>query len=724
MKNFEKKFWSSGEFTKPNGGEYKGYVSIKNNQGYDYITGEQLEKKHNYLVNFRTSPMFFDRLLDDELSLPYNKHQVSFAPNDFLNKTTLKSILKRLQYNNHYLFRCSTISETRIPNASSNEISVLSTYNEKGKLTPKNCSEQLGHLINDLRNNGDANYNIDNFKTILKDTTFFSTEHEEARFDLCQLKNAEITVLERLKTDNTVKLNLLLLLTFKTKIAFVRFVYEVDAQEQDANQCFLDFTPDSYNTIVLELVDPHNKNSLKFMDLVDAKIQGNQLFVLDKKLNMLIKYDISCFVDASSFWNINQLRFVSSLQGTAKTFDKNYFNSPTALAVSDKYVYVADVGTVIGDRCIKKFTTELDYQQTIRNGKYANNEVCSINHCPYTFTLDDGTVIPPDSLWVVSQSTNHVYLTIMSSDKQVFHQQLHKVVLTDDSTGVWTEKAKTIQFSYSDSSYYYLITTNKVYKFHTSRPSEPLAVMGSYYEEIGQTVYNIWNSSAFSWDKVFDYNLTWDYDIQNQDGASSGLRNMCFCLTGDDSFNGDITFHLAFSYNISSLRKQLKKYNADFDNLPSWVKAENITQPNIMLYNERHGFISNITTTDFLCYENEDIEEINDDEYIDALTFNKCIYKVAFNLIQLKNVLKGRFGAYYDKYNLVKFDEIITSDIYFEKIQRMRDENFFLHENEPNTILINRVFECIWNLQQDILMRMEMVYRTTSETCIPPFIYV
>lgn len=140
MKNFTKKFWSEGEFTTKSGGEYTGYVLVHGKRGYSFTTGEELVKKHNYLVNFRTSGMFFDRLLDDELELPYNLHQTTFAPNDFLNKTTLKAILKRLQLNNHYLFRCSTISETNLPCTSGNLMSIYSTYRGSGILYPKQYS--------------------------------------------------------------------------------------------------------------------------------------------------------------------------------------------------------------------------------------------------------------------------------------------------------------------------------------------------------------------------------------------------------------------------------------------------------------------------------------------------------------------------------------------------------------------------------------------------------
>lgn len=315
-----------------------------------------------------------------------------------------------------------------------------------------------------------------------------------------------------------------------------------------------------------------------------------------------------------------------------------------------------------------------------------------------------------------------MYISIVTDDKAVCFMQLHKVTLDNDDD-IMEEMATGIQFSYSDSNYFYVTTNRRTFKFHSSRPSIPIAAQGTFKQDYSSIVYNIWNSSAFSWDKVFDFNFTWDYDPQSS-STTRGTRQMCFCIAGDDSFNGDITFNITLEYDYNKVAASAKEHKLKFENLSSWKKAELVKQSYIVLYNEKHGFVSNISTTDFLCFDNEDVEEINDDEYIDALTFNKCIYKVAYNLIQLKNLLIGRFGAYYDTNCLPKFDEIITSDIYFQKIQRMRDENFFVHANEPNTILVNRVFECIWNLQQDILMRMEMVYRTTSETCTAPFMYV
>ena len=58
---------------------------------------------------------FFDRILDEKLTLPYAKKEIQFHPNDFLNKGIIKSILHKLQSNNDFIYKCSTISDTLIP---------------------------------------------------------------------------------------------------------------------------------------------------------------------------------------------------------------------------------------------------------------------------------------------------------------------------------------------------------------------------------------------------------------------------------------------------------------------------------------------------------------------------------------------------------------------------------------------------------------------------------
>jgi hypothetical protein len=54
----------------------------------------------------------------------------------------------------------------------------------------------------------------------------------------------------------------------------------------------IDFTDSSKDVLVLETVDPANKNSLNFIGLKDIRIKENNLYLVDEKLNMVLRYDI------------------------------------------------------------------------------------------------------------------------------------------------------------------------------------------------------------------------------------------------------------------------------------------------------------------------------------------------------------------------------------------------------------------------------------------------
>jgi hypothetical protein len=78
------------------GDYYSGYVGILNGDAYIFDTGELLIKTKNYKTQFNVSEMFFDRILDEEISLPYSKKEVIFHANDFLYKGSIKNILQKL----------------------------------------------------------------------------------------------------------------------------------------------------------------------------------------------------------------------------------------------------------------------------------------------------------------------------------------------------------------------------------------------------------------------------------------------------------------------------------------------------------------------------------------------------------------------------------------------------------------------------------------------------
>lgn len=138
--NFEKKYWSEGEFDY-NGEPYIGYVGIYDGNAYIYNTDEILTGNDSYLCRIHRSKEEYDRTLSHELRLPYGKNDILFAANDFLYNSTLKTAVERLEANNNYIFRNAIISNSNLPYTENCTV-LASDGKEHGILKKYNFSEK------------------------------------------------------------------------------------------------------------------------------------------------------------------------------------------------------------------------------------------------------------------------------------------------------------------------------------------------------------------------------------------------------------------------------------------------------------------------------------------------------------------------------------------------------------------------------------------------------
>ena len=118
-----------------------------------------------------------------------------------------------------------------------------------------------------------------------------------------------------------------------------------------------------------------------------------------------------------------------------------------------------------------------------------------------------------------------------------------------------------------------------------------------------------------------------------------------------------------------------------------------------------------MTQLNFPCYLLEDIEDIDPSEYVNPLTFNKLVYKVVYNLVNLKNHIIGRFWGAYNLDNIMVFDQL-EYDNFFQQLRLEKENDLYAHDNEALSIMINRVFEKIYDVQETILSHMEAKYRS------------
>lgn len=807
--NFEKKYWSVGEFTLQNGEIYEGYVGIYNGEGYIYDTHDKLIKNTTYYTQFNTSEYFFDRILDEKLTLPYTKKEIQFAPNDFMYKGSIKNILQKLQKNNDYIYKCSTISDTLIPAV--DDCSILATSNNsKYVFVGKSGTEydvydefseddiNDGFVINQKWNESETenNYKLSYgdtpkssypseykmipkilYKLILEngvlkqynlgdqkkpktsiDPTFYPQLYSdgtvsEAKYNFNDIVNAEMIAsdvgmqevvinnisgkikeydpYEELQENEEIKkvkrVRLLMFLAFKTKVVIISYIYYPDNYQCNTQLgSDINFNEGTRDILVLETIDPSNKNSLKFSEIADIRVRGNYMYLVDEKLNMVLRYDIEYIrvQQALTGWNIKNIRLLDYLQGEGTIRDDIYFKSPCSICADDKNIYVADRG----NGCIKKYSEEFDFITTIRNGNFVDQDIQTISINPYSFTLDNGVKLEPNSLWVFASTGTSLYVHILNGKNVVYSHQISKVELLKDKF-MWDEEFKCVKFSFTNSNYYYLCTSKRVYKIHLSKPFYPFASM-SYFKQRFMITTMVWSRIPYPWhilpadenNEDTDKNITWNYHPSST--SAEILDNKAFCLCGIDDytyidknniaqFEGDIILHIGNLYDQAKIDTFCKRNNCSFKDIPQWELSQMIQCSGLFLYNETTSWLSSLTKLDFSAYISEDINEINHSEYVNHITFNKIMYKIIYNLVNLKNHLIGRFWGAYNLDNIMTYDQLEYDD-FFQSLRLENIDDLFVHSNEPMSLMVNRIFEKIYDLQEKILRHMEAQYRAIS----------
>ena len=129
---------------------------------------------------------------------------------------------------------------------------------------------------------------------------------------------------------------------------------------------------------------------------------------------------------------------------------------------------------------------------------------------------------------------------------------------------------------------------------------------------------------------------------------------------------------------------------------------------NMLFYIEPDSYISSLNSN-FINVYDINVEDITFEDYINALTFNKMIYVVVYNLLSIKNQLIGNFKAATNLDGIIVYDNMILND-YFANLEMGNEANYFAHDNEVISIVINRVFESIYNIQQKMLDNMQTTF--------------
>lgn len=312
-------------------------------------------------------------------------------------------------------------------------------------------------------------------------------------------------------------------------------------------------------------------------------------------------------------------------------------------------------------------------------------------------------------------------ITVISDGKQVYYKAIEKIKFIEDEYS-WDEEFKSVKFSFTNSNYYYICTTKRVYKLHLSKPYYPFGSL-SYFKQRILLSTMVWSRVPYPWHILPDgedgITVTWSYKPPKT--SAEVLENKCFALIGNDSminientnepeqFNGDIIFHIGNLYDESKVVDYIKRNLCKFEDIPKEDLTDMLKCSGLFLYNEPASFISSVSKIDVPSYIEDDIEEIQSEEYVSPLTFNKMIYKVAYNLVTIKNILMGTFQSGPNLDSIFIYDSLILDD-FFQNLRIDDNHDFFVHDNESVSITLNRIFEKILYIQNVLLEHMQTKY--------------
>lgn len=396
-------------------------------------------------------------------------------------------------------------------------------------------------------------------------------------------------------------------------------------------------------TLYTDVID--NFSSEKCQNLQDLTFDGQYLYVTDSSINgggQVFKYDITSYYTNDRAFSFNRF-LVKPIGGLGGKSDFNKFKNCTVIGSKSGVILVADSG----NNAIKVFDSNFVWLYTIAlpRGSY---------------TVLDIKYRPIDSQYYVltkNESTGQFLLFIYNES----FKYVERVIFEDVLNGVIDGSFTRMLLSEQDSNVFYVTTNTTIYKKFFSKPSKTFAIFNR--AKFGQNPIKTWNFETIKWSLN---NKVWN--------AGQVSDNLKFGDIGILPTNTEVDSIFALAGSAIFHFNDRTRFNTV------------LREPKIPYYNL-----------------NEVLLEFT--ENVQALTFNKEIYKMYSNILQLKNTLKGKFNFIYNNYGDLEYQNYI----YFldHEIDLLNVETDFNTRINDNEIIqagtANKIFTRIYELHEAIL---------------------
>jgi hypothetical protein len=432
---------------------------------------------------------------------------------------------------------------------------------------------------------------------------------------------------------------------------------------------------------ILESFSPFiesEENALTFGSLYDITLSRGNAFITDQGNSVIYKIDVSGYFNGDLAL-ANKRNLIEILGGDGPQGSKNLFKSPKHITSSDDIIVINDSGNAV----LKVFDTNFNFLTRITSIPLLREpvEALQINklfNTLYVFTRE--TISRKVNLYIIDLQCYR----ILESYKEI------ALPLQN------TESINNIEFSKTTSDYYYVCTDRAVYKLFVNKPKVLIGqyqnlqldyVTGTKVIQDGDGPDTVTNETIPSnqWRLIISpfIGATWNWGAKN---------DKIFIDTDEETSIDEVEISILTPFN--DVYKGISFLPTSF----GYDSVVFITDGRVYFYNETNIFKQVIKTDKLQAFGGANMT-LNSEEYIQASTINKELYKVVHDILTLKNNLLGRFTGYFDPSNIFTLTDY-NYNIDLSSFELGAVQDYYIHENEKSILgVINRVLSNIFDLQ-------------------------
>lgn len=446
------------------------------------------------------------------------------------------------------------------------------------------------------------------------------------------------------------------------------------------------FTTLTGNRDSCQIIESHStfiessENSLTFGSLYDITLTNGYTFITDEGNSVIYKIDVSGYYNGDLAL-ANKRNLIEILGGDGPQGSKNLFKSPKHIASNDNIIVINDSGNAV----IKVFDTNFNF-------------ITRITSIPLIREPIQGLQINPlyNTLYVFTReiSSRKVNLYIIDLDCYRIVESYKDISLPLQNT----ETINSVEFTKTTNEYYYVCTDRAVYKLFVNKPN----ILIGQYQNL--------KLDYISGTKVIQPGDVPALPPTAQPSNQWRLVNKLY--TNSNWKWGSFEVIANTTSNTTTTPTVVKSQNILFDDvykgisfLPTTYGYDSVilfTSGRIYFFNETDTFKQIIKTDKLEAFGSANIT-LNSEEYIQASTINKELYKVIRDILALKNNLVGRFTGHYDESNILTLDDY-NYNIDLTSFDLGAIQDFYIHDNEKSILgVINRVLNKIINLQNKLI---------------------